>query len=396
MTDVPRQAGDPIRLGGALLASARELVLTCVLTPATDVAVGDPGGAADAEAAAARAVLDTIGWPGDPEGERPAGTRELDLIRVAAVAGLGAAASEVDEAASALTQGTGRWEGDEALEDMERIVQLLDVIGWPDGSRREAAVPTRMAGGAPSVAALREGVVVVDPDGRILAANPRFSALTGFSQEELVGRTPPYPYWSDEDREALTATTRRVTGTDLRVDTFARYRRRDGRPLLVRIAAVPLPGADGEVGAHAIFVSDEQAARVTRQALRAADERFRELADMVPVQLWTTDPRGRITFANAAVVRFFGVRPRTEDVAGRFHPDDREAAVQGLRAAIAEQRTGATRARVLRADGRHRDLLITLTPWTGEDGQVVGFLGTAVDVSDGTGPDGQPGAFSGT
>ncbi|MES1162887.1 MAG: PAS domain S-box protein, partial [Rhizobacter sp.] len=45
------------------------------------------------------------------------------------------------------------------------------------------------------------GMRAMDMHGRITYVNPAFSAMTGFSEAELVGRTPPLPYWPPDRLE---------------------------------------------------------------------------------------------------------------------------------------------------------------------------------------------------
>jgi PAS domain S-box-containing protein len=35
----------------------------------------------------------------------------------------------------------------------------------------------------------------MDIEGRVSYVNPAFCAMTGFTEHELIGRLPPYPYW---------------------------------------------------------------------------------------------------------------------------------------------------------------------------------------------------------
>ena len=39
------------------------------------------------------------------------------------------------------------------------------------------------------------GMRAMDMEGRITYVNPAFCAMTGFSEAELIGRLPPFPYW---------------------------------------------------------------------------------------------------------------------------------------------------------------------------------------------------------
>ena len=49
------------------------------------------------------------------------------------------------------------------------------------------------------------GMRALDLQGRITYVNAAFCQMTGWSEAELVGRTPPFPYWPEADREQLAA-----------------------------------------------------------------------------------------------------------------------------------------------------------------------------------------------
>jgi PAS domain S-box-containing protein len=50
---------------------------------------------------------------------------------------------------------------------------------------------------------MAEGFSVVDIDGKQLGVNKAFCEMTGFSEEELLGQTAPYPYWPEEEIENI-------------------------------------------------------------------------------------------------------------------------------------------------------------------------------------------------
>jgi PAS domain-containing protein len=49
------------------------------------------------------------------------------------------------------------------------------------------------------------GMRALDMQGRITYVNAAFCQMTGWSEAELVGAPPPFPYWPDADREQLAA-----------------------------------------------------------------------------------------------------------------------------------------------------------------------------------------------
>ncbi len=47
------------------------------------------------------------------------------------------------------------------------------------------------------------GIISTDESGEILFVNPSFERICGYSSEELIGQTPPYPYWAPDDIEKI-------------------------------------------------------------------------------------------------------------------------------------------------------------------------------------------------
>src|SRR5690606_28475685 len=49
------------------------------------------------------------------------------------------------------------------------------------------------------------GMRALDLHGRITYVNAAFCQMTGWTEAELVGQTPPYSYWPEEEHESLMA-----------------------------------------------------------------------------------------------------------------------------------------------------------------------------------------------
>ena len=73
----------------------------------------------------------------------------------------------------------------------------------------------------------------------VVSVNQAFVDLTGFTSDEVVGATPPYPWW-DPAQDA-------VDGFDHGTVVRRVYRRKDGRPLPVEVRSHGIPGDDGRI-----------------------------------------------------------------------------------------------------------------------------------------------------
>ena len=122
------------------------------------------------------------------------------------------------------------------------------------------------------IEAMQDGLAVATPDGTLIDVNHRFCEMTGFAGSELVGCSPPYPYWPDGSErtpveEVFSRALQGYTG-----EHDLAFRRRDGQPLPVVVAHAPVRGADGELRGFVATVRD-----VTQQR-RADEERSQLLA----------------------------------------------------------------------------------------------------------------------
>lgn len=119
-------------------------------------------------------------------------------------------------------------------------------------------------------------------------------------------------------------------------------------------------------------------------ALRASEERFRVLADVSPVGIYSTDPTGRCTFVNRRWCEIAGLS--LEQALGdawqvALHPDDSEKVIR--RRTIAEKNDGAPPAefRFVRPDGTVTWLVGQFRAQHDTGGTIVGYVGTITDIS---------------
>ena len=78
------------------------------------------------------------------------------------------------------------------------IVGILGIF-WDVTEQRNADEKQRQA--AAVFESTAEGMMIVDAEGHLVSANKAFSSITGYAQEEVLGRTPRFLYAGPEDDE---------------------------------------------------------------------------------------------------------------------------------------------------------------------------------------------------
>uniref|UniRef100_UPI00333E7567 sensor histidine kinase n=1 Tax=Castellaniella defragrans TaxID=75697 RepID=UPI00333E7567 len=89
------------------------------------------------------------------------------------------------------------------------------------------------------------GMHAHDLQGRIIYVNPALCDMVGYRQEELMRRSPPYPYWHPDDVDQWLHESEAERGDTAPHGFEARFRHRDGRDVIVMIYTAPLIDAEG-------------------------------------------------------------------------------------------------------------------------------------------------------
>ena len=133
-----------------------------------------------------------------------------------------------------------------------------------------------------------------------------------------------------------------------------------------------------------IVVTDVTEQRTTEIALRESEARFRRIANSAPVMMWVTRLDRVRDFVNDAYVEFTGLsreEARTLDWRTRIHPEDVERIVAESIAGEASMEVFTLEGRYRRHDGEYRWLRSVSQPRFGPDGELVGFIGVANDIT---------------
>jgi PAS domain S-box-containing protein len=115
------------------------------------------------------------------------------------------------------------------------------------------------------------------------------------------------------------------------------------------------------------------------------EQRFRTLAEALPVVIWTADREGRIEYFNRRWYQATGLdenRSMSEGWLGALHPDDGERTRQRWRQALSSASALGLECRLRTAGGSYRWYLCRAVPEVEPDGRVARWFGSLTDVDE--------------
>jgi PAS domain S-box-containing protein len=101
------------------------------------------------------------------------------------------------------------------------------------------------------------GISVVDLEGRQTYVNPAFCAMVGWDEADLVGAKPPFIYWPQAERDAITEALGKVSQGETPAGGIElRFGRRNGERIDVLLQVTPLRDSFGNVTGWVSSASD--------------------------------------------------------------------------------------------------------------------------------------------
>lgn len=152
------------------------------------------------------------------------------------------------------------------------------------------------------------GMRVLDLQGRITYVNAAFCAMTGWSEAELVGQSPPFPYWLESDREVMNERLEEeLHGRALPGGFQVRVKRKNGSVFNARLYVSPLIDARGHQTGWMTSMTDITEPTRIREQLSASYERFTTVLEALDAAV-SVAPIGseELLFANKLYRLWFG------------------------------------------------------------------------------------------
>ncbi|MBV8470587.1 MAG: PAS domain S-box protein [Burkholderiaceae bacterium] len=156
------------------------------------------------------------------------------------------------------------------------------------------------------------GMRAMDMESRISYVNPAFCAMTGFSEAELIGRKPPFPYWPPDRYEEQTRLLQQeIQGRSPAGGAEVKVLRKDGTVFDARMYVSPLIDPKGKQSGWMTSMTNITEAKRVRDQLSASHERFTTVLEGLDAAVSVLSvQQEELLFANRSYRLWFGADPK--------------------------------------------------------------------------------------
>ena len=198
------------------------------------------------------------------------------------------------------------------------------------------------------------------------------------SLEEALKLYPPE--WQKVVEEMLESSAR----DGLPFDFEAEIHTARGNRIWVRIVGVPEVSGEGKASRIQGAFQDLTERKTLEQTLAASEWRFRQLAESMPMIVWSALPDGQVDYSNRQFFNYTGVSadlPASTRWQGTLHPEDRERCLEVWQHCLETLEPFEIEYRIRRGeDESYRWFSVQARPIYDAGGRIFKWYGTALDI----------------
>ena len=236
---------------------------------------------------------------------------------------------------------------------------------------------------AQDVILLTEAEPIDEPGPRVVYINKAFQRMTGYSPEDIIGKSPRILQGPKSDRAAIRRMRAAMAAWQPIREELINYRK-DGSEFWVDMSIFPIANEKGHYTHWMAIQRDTTEQNIIRERLADGESRHRFLTEAIPQLLWTADASGQCTFVSHTCADFLGL-PVDACIHGGWytavHPDDLAKTYATWTESV---RTGShfmVEYRLRRHDGQYLWFLHRASPRKDAEGRVLEWIGTSTDIA---------------
>jgi len=230
-------------------------------------------------------------------------------------------------------------------------------------------------------------IVVINTDETVALINKKGCEVLGYKEEEVIGKNWFDNFLPETDREqARVILSELIFGNIESVKYFENpILTKNNEERIIAWHNSVFRDKEGNIITTLSSGEDITDRRKTEEALRESEERFKNLANLLPLPVWEMNLEGNFTYANRVGYENFGYTPQNLEkgvsVANIIAPEDRERVVSNLGKTLRGIEFENHEYTCLTKDGRKFPALIYSSPII-KDGEPFGVRGATLDITE--------------
>jgi len=226
--------------------------------------------------------------------------------------------------------------------------------------------------------------IIIYKDGKIVFANKEcLGLLRAGSTDELTGK-PVLQFVHPDYHTIVIERMKNATTSEKALPPIEeKLIRIDGSEVDVEIIAIPIQLLSKP--AVQVIIHDLTGRRLSESALKESEEKYREMADLLPQIVFESDMQGKLTYVNKRAFNVLGY-PANYDISNLntinlYIPEDRPRAIENIKLCLMGQRDESNEYTMIRFDGTLINVLVYSNP-INKESQPVGLRGIIIDITD--------------
>ena len=238
------------------------------------------------------------------------------------------------------------------------------------------------------IASMEDGVSVLDTNGKHLDVNPAFCQMTGFTREELIVTSAPYPYWPPEEYVTIGDAFQKTMAGE-KGNFELTFMRKNGERFPVHISPFAIKDNIGNIISYSATVKDISERKKAEIHLQQSEHYLAEAERIGNTGSWEYDVASDTAIWSDNMFRIFDVDPLMPKelvfkyfVENLVHPDDCANVVTVFQDALAGRRAYDLEYRILKSGNSTRYIHALAEVTRDADANPVQMIGKVEDITE--------------
>jgi PAS domain S-box-containing protein len=277
----------------------------------------------------------------------------------------------------------GDLSGSTAADHQDDLIGTLAYLDKHIEQRKEMETELRRLS---LVASVNEnGVIFTNPAGVIFWANDGFTRLTGYSMDEIIGKTPIQLCKGKLSGQGILKGMMKAFLTGKTFNIEAIHYRKDRSWFWGKAKGQAVLDQQGKITQYFAMVEDITHKKKSEELLRKNEEKYRGIISNMNLGLLEVDLKGRIQFVNQSFCKLSGYT--SEELVGRkaaslFMTEEGQILMAQKDALRLQGISDAYEMEARNREGEQRWWLISGSPRYNDHGEITGSVGIHLDITD--------------